>query len=105
MAKKRPSLSDAARLDELFPKSRNDRGRRHQPRSPSQKKYPHSTYRLLPGQHDEIKDIANEIGVDLNELVRFMFADYIHRYHEGELELPVEKAEKTVEVISLVYPQ
>lgn len=104
MAKKRPTLEDDAQLDELFPTARTKGKKRREP-SPSQIKYPHSTYRLFPGQHDEVKEIAGDLGLDLNELVRFMFADYINRYKNGRLDLPIRKEEKTVKVVNLVYPE
>lgn len=95
---------EEVQMDELFPNARR-RGAKKSKLSPSQKKFPHSTYRLFPGQHDEIKEIASELDLDLNELVRFMFADYISRYKNGELDLPMKRAEKTIEVVSLVYPE
>ena len=92
VAKRRPSVEENTQLDELFPEEKR-RGKRKRSPSPSQVQYPHTTYRLLPGQHEELKAIAEEVGVSLNELVRWVFADFIKRYRDDKgLPTPANRA-------------
>lgn len=69
--------------------------------SPSEEKYPRKTYRLLPGLHDQLKEIAEKEGVQINDLVRYILVNFVEQWKAGEVNLPVK--EKTIEIKELVY--
>ena len=102
MVKRRPLLVENTKLDELFPDERR-RGKRKKTPSPSQAQFPHATYRLIPGQHEELKMVAAGAGVELNELVRCIFADFLKRYKNDEVVLPRQVETKEIEVVRLVH--
>lgn len=69
--------------------------------SPSEEKHPRHTYRLVPGLHEEIKEIAAEEGIYLNELVRYVLISFVAAWKDGDIDLPVR--EKTIKEKELVY--
>jgi hypothetical protein len=83
--KKRPKLTGEA-LDDFFAPTEQTRTL-----SPYDQKYARHTYRIRTALHEQLKDIAREEGVGLNDLVRYVFQTFVHRYQAGEIELPVEE--------------
>jgi len=63
-------------------------------------KYERHTYRVAGEMHAELKQISAGSGVGLNDLVRWVFAQFITAHNEGELELPVEQYVTTVSRLS-----
>ena len=64
--------------------------RRREP-SPYDVKYKRHTYRIKPEVHGALKSIAKQHGVGINDLVRWIFQDFIERHEKEEVELPVQK--------------
>jgi len=83
--KKRPKLTSEA-LDDFFVSTE----RKHTP-PPYDKKYARHTYRIKDWMHKELKSIAQEEGVGLNDLVRYIFKTFIEQHKAGEIDLPVEE--------------
>jgi hypothetical protein len=54
-------------------------------------KYARRTYRIKAWMHEELKEVARQEGVGLNDLVRYVFQTFIKQYKDGEIELPVEE--------------
>ncbi len=83
--KKRPKISGES-LDDFFaPTERQKRP------SPYDKKYARHTYRITDSLHKDLKRIAEQEGVGLNDLVRYVFQTFIRQYDASEIELPVEE--------------
>jgi predicted HicB family RNase H-like nuclease len=85
MSPKRPKLPKAALDDFFLPTQR----RRAPP--PYDQKYARHTYRLPDGLHDKLRAIAEQEGVGLNDLVRYVFQTFTRQYDAGEIELPIEE--------------
>ncbi len=85
MAKKRPRLTGEA-LDDFF--APTERARTP---PPYDRKYTRRTYRITEGIHQELKSIAEQEGVGLNDLVRYIMRTFVQQYRAGEIELPVEE--------------
>jgi hypothetical protein len=83
--RKRPKLTSEA-LDDFFAPTEHERTP-----SPYDLKYARHTYRIRDSTHEELRDIARQDGVGLNDLVRYVFQTFIKRYKDGEIELPVEE--------------
>lgn len=85
MAKKRPRLTGEA-LDDFFAPTERERTP-----PPYDRKYTRRTYRITEAIHQELKAIAEEEGVGLNDLVRYVLRSFVRQYRAGEIELPVEE--------------
>jgi hypothetical protein len=83
--KKRPKLTGDA-LDDFFAPTEQKPAV-----PPYDRKYARHTYRIKSALHLELKAIAEEEGVGLNDLVRYIFQTFIQRYRAGEIDLPVEE--------------
>jgi predicted HicB family RNase H-like nuclease len=83
--RKRPQLTGEA-LDDFFASTE-----RQHPLPPYDQKYARRTYRVKEEIHEKLKDIAQQEGVGLNDLVRYVFQTFIRQYNAGEVELPVEE--------------
>ena len=55
------------------------------------RKYARKTYRVPEAMHEQIKEIATDNGLGLNDLVRWIFEGFISGYESGEIILPVEE--------------
>ncbi len=82
MSPKRPKLPKAALDDFFLPTQR----RRAPP--PYDQKYARHTYRLPDGLHDKLRAIAEQEGVGLNDMVRYVFQTFTRQYDAGEIGLP-----------------
>jgi len=85
MAKKRPRLTGEA-LDDFFTPTERER-----PPPPYDRKYTRRTYRVTEAIHQDLKSVAEQEGVGLNDLVRYILSTFIQQYKAGEIELPVEE--------------
>jgi predicted HicB family RNase H-like nuclease len=85
MSPKRPKLPKEALDDFFLPTQR----RRTSP--PYDQKYARHTYRIPDGLHDKLRAIAEQEGVGLNDLVRYVFQTFARQYDAGEIELPIEE--------------
>jgi len=83
--KKRPHITADA-LDDFFAPTE----RKSSP-PPYDQKYIRRTYRIREWMHDKLKAIAEQEGVGLNDLVRYVFQTFIEQYEAGEIDLPVEE--------------
>lgn len=83
--KKRPTISSES-LDDFFAATE-----RKKAPPPYDRKYARHTYRITDTLHEDLKRIAQETGVGLNDLVRYVFQTFIGQYDAGEIELPVEE--------------
>jgi predicted HicB family RNase H-like nuclease len=83
--RKRPTISSET-LDDFFASTE----RKKSP-PPYDRKYTRHTYRITDTLHEDLKRIAEEAGVGLNDLVRHVFQSFIRQYDAGEIELPVEE--------------
>ena len=83
--KKRPKLSSDA-LDDFFASTERKR-----PPPPYDKKYIRRTSRIRDWMHQQLKGIAQQEGVGLNDLVRYIFQTFIQDYQAGKIDLPVEE--------------
>jgi predicted HicB family RNase H-like nuclease len=83
--KKRPKISSES-LDDFFATTE-----RKKTPPPYDRKYARHTYRITDALHEDLKRIAQETGVGLNDLVRYVFQTFIRQYDAGEIELPVEE--------------
>jgi predicted HicB family RNase H-like nuclease len=83
--KKRPKLTEEA-LDDFFAPTESVR-----PIPPYDQKYARHTYRIRTSLHEALKDIAQQEGVGLNDLVRYIFQTFVRQYKAGEIDLPVEE--------------
>lgn len=83
--KKRPKLTSEA-LDDFFAPTEH----KHTP-PPYDQKYARHTYRLAESLHASLKQIAEQEGVGLNDLVRYVLQTFIQQYQAGEIELPIEE--------------
>jgi hypothetical protein len=83
--RKRPKISSES-LDDFFAATEKKR-----PPPPYDRKYSRHTYRTTDALHEDLKRIALEAGVGLNDLVRYVFQSFIRQYDAGEIELPVEE--------------
>ena len=83
--KKRPKLTGKV-LDDFFAPTDQTRTP-----PPYDQKYARHTYRIKSSVHEELKTIAEQEGVGLNDLVRFIFQTFVRQYKAGEIDLPVEE--------------
>jgi predicted HicB family RNase H-like nuclease len=83
--KKRPRLTGEA-LDDFFAPTERERTP-----PPYDRKYARHTYRVTEAIHQELKSIAQQEEVGLNDLVRYIFRTFVQQYEAGEIELPVEE--------------
>jgi predicted HicB family RNase H-like nuclease len=83
--KRRPTISSES-LDDFFATTE-----RKKTPPPYDRKYARHTYRITDALHEDLKRIARETGVGLNDLVRYVFQTFIREYDAGEIELPVEE--------------
>jgi predicted HicB family RNase H-like nuclease len=83
--KKRPKLSGED-LDDFFAATEVKRAD-----SPYDQKYARHTYRIRTSLHQELKLIAKEKGVGLNDLVRYIFQTFIQQYKAGQIDLPIQE--------------
>ena len=83
--KKRPKISSES-LDDFFATTERTKSP-----PPYDRKYARHTYRITDTLHEELKRIAEEAGVGLNDLVRYVFQSFIRQYDADEIELPVEE--------------
>ena len=83
--KKRPKLTREA-LDDFFAPTERKRAP-----PPYDLKYARHTYRVTDILHEGLKRIAQQEGVGLNDLVRYVFQTFIQQYDAGEIELPVQE--------------
>jgi predicted HicB family RNase H-like nuclease len=83
--KKRPRLTSDA-LDDFFAPTERERTP-----PPYDRKYARHTYRVTEATHQELKSIAEQEGVGLNDLVRYILRTFVEQYRSGEIELPVEE--------------
>ena len=83
--KKRPQLTNEA-LDDFFAPTQETK--RATP--PYDQKYTRRTYRVTDELHSQLKEIARQKGIGLNDLVRYVFQTFIQQYNAGEIELPIE---------------
>ena len=85
MTKKRPRLTGEA-LDDFFTPTERERTP-----PPYDRKYTRRTYRITENIHQELKSVAEQEGVGLNDLVRYILSTFIQQYQAGEIDLPVEE--------------
>ncbi len=83
--KKRPKL-DSASLDNLFAPTEHTKTT-----PPYDQKYARHTYRIADRLHEQIKTIAQQEGVGLNDLVRYILQNFVQDYEAGKVKLPVEE--------------
>ncbi|MBN1640753.1 MAG: hypothetical protein JXA09_05930 [Anaerolineae bacterium] len=83
--RKRPKLTGED-LDDFFAPTESERTP-----PPYDRKYARHTYRIRTALHQELKTIAEQEGVGLNDLVRYIFQTFVQRYRAGEIDLPVEE--------------
>jgi predicted HicB family RNase H-like nuclease len=83
--RKRPQITGEA-LDDFFAPTE----RKSSP-PPYDRKYARRTYRVKGWMHEKLKAIADQEGVGLNDLVRYIFQIFIQQYEAGEIDLPVEE--------------
>ncbi len=83
--RKRPQLTSEA-LDDFFAPTERKR-----PTPPYDREYARRTYRIREWMHEKLKAIADQEGVGLNDLVRYVFQTFIKAYEDGEIDLPVEE--------------
>lgn len=83
--KKRPKLSGED-LDDFFAPTEVKRAD-----SPYDLKYARHTYRIRTSLHQELKRIAEEKGVGLNDLVRYILQTFVQQYKAGQIDLPVQE--------------
>jgi predicted HicB family RNase H-like nuclease len=83
--RKRPQLTGQD-LDDFFAPTESERAP-----PPYDRKYARHTYRIRTALHEELKAIAKQEGVGLNDLVRYIFQTFVQRYRDGEIDLPVEE--------------
>ena len=83
--KRRPRLTSEA-LDDYFAPTQRKRSI-----PPYDLKYARHTYRVRDALHDRLKEIAEQEGVGLNDLVRYIFQSFVRQYEANEIELPVEE--------------
>ena len=83
--RKRPKLTSQA-LDDFFAPTESKR-----PTPPYDRKYARHTYRVTDALHDDLKAIAEQEGVGLNDLVRYVFETFVRQYQAGEIDLPVQE--------------
>ena len=83
--RKRPKISGET-LDDFFASTE----RKKSP-PPYDRKYARHTYRVADSLHEDLKRIAKETGVGVNDLVRYVFQSFVQQYDAGEIELPVEE--------------
>jgi len=83
--RKRPKITGEA-LDDFFAPTEQKRTL-----PPYDQKYARHTYRIRTSLHQELKTIAQQEGVGLNDLVRYIFQSFVRQYQSGEVELPVEE--------------
>ena len=74
-------------LDDFFAPTERERAP-----PPYDRKYMRRTYRITEAIHQELKSIAEEEGVGLNDLVRYVLRSFVRQYRaSGEIELPIEE--------------
>ncbi len=83
--RKRPKLTGEA-LDDFFAPTEQQRAP-----PPYDLKYERRTYRIRDWMHQKLRTIAEQEGVGLNDLVRYIFQTFIQQYEAGKIELPVEE--------------
>lgn len=59
--------------------------------SPYDVKYERHTYRIPEKMHGQLKDVAVESGIGLNDLVRWIFQQFIDGHLSGDIVLPIEE--------------
>ena len=59
--------------------------------SPYDLKYERHTYRIRERMHAQLKDIAIESGIGLNDLVRWIFQQFLDGHMSGDVVLPIEE--------------
>jgi hypothetical protein len=60
-------------------------------KTPYDRKYKRYTYRLQEMTRDKLKAIAEQNGIGLNDLVRWVLDRFIYGYERGEVVLPIEE--------------
>ena len=65
-----------------------------QGKSGSTAEYVRKTYLLKPDMVEQIKRTAEENGVQVNELVRFLLGHVLAEFEAGKIELPLETVYK-----------
>jgi predicted HicB family RNase H-like nuclease len=83
--RKRPRLTSEA-LDDFFAPTESQRAP-----PPYDRKYARHTYRIPDALHQELKSIAQQEGVGLNDLVRYVMQSFVQQYQAGDVELPVQE--------------
>ena len=58
---------------------------------PYDQKYARHTYRVSDNTHAILKAIAEDNGIPMNDLVRWVLRRFIKSYTAGEVELPIEQ--------------
>lgn len=87
MRKSKQAARAVERIDEIFERTEQ---RQRKP-SPYDVKYPRVTFRIPQGTHDQLKRIAEKEGIGLNDLVRWIFAQFNGGYDAGDIVLPIEE--------------
>ncbi|MBU0491318.1 MAG: hypothetical protein KKA73_00640 [Chloroflexi bacterium] len=87
MAKKAGQHIDTDEMAALFPTAAPEEQPKTAP--PYDQVYERRTYRLRPATHESLKEIAQTLGVGLNELVRFVLDDFCQRYAAGDVQVVV----------------
>jgi hypothetical protein len=82
----------ADRIDSIFAPTEQ---KKRKP-TPYDVKYKRATFRITDDIHSGLKDVAKERGVGLNDLVRWVLGDFLERYEDGGVELPIEEYVVTV---------
>lgn len=83
--KKRPQLTSEA-LDDFFAPTEQKRAP-----PPYDRKYARHTYRVTDEIHEQLKEIAEQEGVGLNDLVRYILRTFVQEHEAGQIELPVQE--------------
>ncbi len=83
--KKRPVLTGEA-MDDLFAPTGSARSP-----SPYDQKFARHTYRISDDLHLKLTQIAQEKGVGLNDLVRYIFQTFVRQYEADQVDLPVRE--------------
>ena len=76
---------------EVLPPSKQ----KEESKPPYDQKYTHVTYRLQPGLHQRVKDIAAKEEIRVNELVRYIITSFCDDYEKGRISLPIDEIQFT----------
>lgn len=86
MKKAKQAAVIAAGIDDIFERTEQ---KKRKP-SPYDVKYPPASFRIKTETHSELKRIAAANSIGLNDMVRWIFGEFIKGHDDGSIELPIE---------------